>query len=88
MGAPGAVQILFSRRLAGIDDEAERSRVRAELEADYAERFCTPDVAAERGYVDDVIDPRDTRRVLTHALACLGRKLELPTRAKHTNAPL
>lgn len=88
MGAPGAVQILFSRQLDAIEDETERSRVRADMEADYAERFCTPEAAAERGYVDDVIDPRDTRRVLVSALACLRMKREMTTRAKHTNAPL
>src|SRR5207247_8951782 len=56
MGAKGAVQILFGRRLAALDGEA-RERERALLEADYTARYCAPYVAAERGYIDDVIDP-------------------------------
>lgn len=88
MGAPGAVQILFSRRLAAIEDPDDRRRVRAELELDYAERWCTATVAAERGYVDDVIDPRDTRRMLVAALHALCTKREHPSPAKHRNSPL
>lgn len=88
MGAPGAVQILSSRRLAAIEDPDERERMRADLELDYAERWCTATVASERGYVDDVIDPRDTRRVLVAALHALRTKREHPSRAKHRNSPL
>jgi len=95
MGAAGAVQILHGKRLATVDDGAERSRAQAELESDYAGRFCTPTVAAERGYVDDVIDPLDTRRVLAAGLASLGtkradggarRRGRKP--ARHSNTPL
>lgn len=91
MGAAGAVRILHGRRLAAVEDEGERSRLGAELEADYAAELCTPAVAAERGYVDDVIDPLDTRRVLVDALAALRHKRADPPRvrrAKHTNTPL
>ena len=68
MGAPGAVQILHRRELAAIDDDAERLAEQLALEAEYAERFANPYVAAERGYVDDVIAAADTRRVLAAAL--------------------
>jgi propionyl-CoA carboxylase beta chain len=93
MGAPGAVQILHRKRLADVEDEAERARLQAELETDYLERFCTPAVAAERGYVDDVIDPLDTRRVLAAGLAALRAKRGTPRRrgfvpARHSNTPL
>ncbi|MFP5316884.1 MAG: acyl-CoA carboxylase subunit beta [Acidimicrobiia bacterium] len=92
MGAAGAVSILHGKRLAGIEDPAERARVQAELEADYSERLCTPAVAAERGYVDDVIDPLDTRRVVAAALASLRTKRAVGRRprvaARHSNTPV
>ena len=89
MGAPGAVAVLQRKKLAAIADPDERARVRAGLEADYAERLCSPAVAAERGYVDDVIDPHDTRRLLTAGLAALRTKRAMPrSRAKHSNTPL
>ena len=65
MGPEGAVNIVFRRELAEADDPEAR---RAELIADYRERFANPYVAAERGYVDDVIEPRRTRPVLIDAL--------------------
>ncbi|MDQ4068572.1 MAG: methylmalonyl-CoA carboxyltransferase [Actinomycetota bacterium] len=89
MGAPGAVTVLQRRKLAAIEDAGERARVQAELEADYNERLCSPVVAAERGYVDDVIDPNDTRRVLVAGLSALRAKRQTPvSRAKHSNTPL
>ncbi|MDQ3898708.1 MAG: methylmalonyl-CoA carboxyltransferase [Actinomycetota bacterium] len=89
MGAPGAVAVLQRKKLAAVADPEERARVQAELEADYTERLCTPVVAAERGYVDDVIDPGDTRRLLVAGLAALRTKRATPrSRAKHSNTPL
>jgi acetyl-CoA carboxylase carboxyltransferase component len=87
MGAAGAVRILHGKRLSALDDDAERAAVQAELEADYAERLCTPAVAAERGYVDDVVDPLDTRRVLVAGLAQLRTKRPA-ARTRHSNTPL
>jgi acetyl-CoA carboxylase carboxyltransferase component len=81
MGAPGAVEVLYGRR--GIDG-AER----AKLEADYAERYCTPDIAARRGYVDDVIDPAATREVVALAFRALRHKREHHPRRRHHNMPL
>ena len=81
MGAPGAVQILHGKRLT---DPAERAR----LEADYAARHCTPRIAAQRGYVDDVIQPVDTRRAVVGALRALATKRETLPRRRHSNTPL
>ena len=90
MGAPGAVAVLHGRKLAEVDDEADRARRQAELEAEYADRHCTPAMAAERGYVDEVIDPHDTRRVLAAGLHALSSKRAGHARstARHTNTPL
>jgi acetyl-CoA carboxylase carboxyltransferase component len=89
MGAPGAVAVLQRRTLAAIDDPEERARAQAELEADYSARLCTPAVAAERGYVDDIIEPDDTRRLLCAGLVALRPKRATPrSQAKHSNTPL
>ena len=61
---------------------------KAELVEEYTERFANPYNAAERGYVDDVIDPRDTRRVLVDALDMLRTKREQLPQRKHGNVPL
>jgi acetyl-CoA carboxylase carboxyltransferase component len=86
MGAKGAVQVLFGKRLAA-NGESERDELRAGLEADYEARFCTPVLAAERGLVDDIIDPLDTRRVLGGALAGLASKRERSVTRKHSISP-
>jgi propionyl-CoA carboxylase beta chain len=88
MGAPGAVQILYRRDLAAIADDAERLAEQLALEAEYAERFANPYVAAERAYVDDVIAAADTRRVLADALLRLGSKRERTVGRRHSNTPL
>ena len=90
MGPSGAVQVLHGKRLAEIEDEGERSRVQAELEADYTARHCTAAVAADRGYVDRVVAPADTRRVLGVALAALATKRRVSPSGprKHSNTPL
>lgn len=61
---------------------------RAAFEADYSERLLNPYVAAERGYIDGVIDPADTRREICHALSVLADKREVLTSRKHDNTPL
>jgi acetyl-CoA carboxylase carboxyltransferase component len=90
MGAAPAVQILHRRRLAAIENPEERRAERAALEEAYATLVVSPYVAAERGYVDDVVDALDTRRALAAALARLATKREsLPVRpARHSNTPL
>jgi propionyl-CoA carboxylase beta chain len=89
MGPDGAVNIIFKRELqkaeeAG-DDVAAR---RAELIEEYKERFANPYIAAERGYVDDVIEPEETRGWLIRALEMSLTKRELRPRRKHGNIPL
>jgi propionyl-CoA carboxylase beta chain len=85
MGAPGAVNLFHRKELESPDVPDTR---RTELISEYEVRFANPYVAAERGYVDDVIDPRETRRVLARSLAMLRTKREqLPSR-KHGNVPL
>jgi propionyl-CoA carboxylase beta chain len=88
MGAPPAVRILHRRRLLSIADDAERAREEAALIAEYEDRFLNPYVAAERGYVDDVIPASDTRRSLAAALARLATKAEHQPRRRHSNTPL
>ena len=61
---------------------------RAEFEQDYAERLLNPYVAAERGFIDAVIDPADTRAEIAHALAVLEDKRERLVGRKHGNTPL
>jgi propionyl-CoA carboxylase beta chain len=85
MGPEGAVNIVFRRELETVDDPEAR---RAELIAEYKERFANPYAAAERGYVDDVIEPRRTRPVLIDALETALTKAEPRPRRKHGNIPL
>ena len=81
MGAKGAVEIIF-RNALGDDEEIERRT------KEYEEKFLNPFVAAERGYIDEVIQPHNTRRRVARALALLrGKKLENPWK-KHDNIPL
>ncbi|CAB4856936.1 MAG: methylmalonyl-CoA carboxyltransferase [Actinobacteria bacterium] len=86
MGAQGAVNIIFRKEIAEAGDKGvERT---AELIDEYTERFANPYNAAERGYVDDVIEPRETRRVLVRALEMLRTKKEQLPQRKHGNVPL
>ena len=88
MGPKGAVEILGRRDLAAVPDGAERDARRAELEAEYEALHLSPTAALDRGFVDDVIDPADTRRAVAGALLALGAKRErLPAR-RHDNIPL
>ncbi len=88
MGGSGAVQILHSRRLAAIEDPDERAEEQDRLLDEYDTRFGNPFSAAERGYVDAVIDPRDTRRVLATALDHFATKREVAVSRRHSNTPL
>jgi acetyl-CoA carboxylase carboxyltransferase component len=85
MGPQGAVEIVHRRELSSAEDPVAR---RAELVEQYTERYSNPYVAAERGFVDDVIDPAETRRVLVRGLAMLASKREDLPRRKHGNIPL
>ena len=85
MGPEGAVNIIFRGELEEADDAEAR---RAGLIEDYRDRFANPYVAAERGYVDDVIEPRRTRPVLADALETALTKRERRPPRKHGNIPL
>jgi propionyl-CoA carboxylase beta chain len=85
MGAEGAVNILYKRE---IERAADPAAMRAEKVAEFREKFANPYVAAEKGYVDEVILPRTTRRKLIQALATLEGKRETLPRKKHGNIPL
>jgi len=83
MGAEGAVNIVYRRELAnGAPD------LRAQKVAEFNERFASPFVAAERGFVDDVIEPRETRARLIRSLRMLENKVDTMPRKKHGNIPL
>jgi len=85
MGPEGAIQILFRKEIASAPDPAAK---RAELIQDYVAKFASPYRAAQLGFVDQVIFPRDTRKVLIRAFEQLERKEEEKPRRKHGNIPL
>ncbi len=85
MGPQGAVNIIFRKE---IETAADADGRRTELIEEYTERFANPYIAAERGYVDDVIDPRETRAVLIRSLSMLRTKREALPQRKHGNVPL
>jgi len=85
MGAEGAVNILFQGEVKAAADPATRRR---ELVADYEERFNNPYVAAARGLIDDVIEPRDSRRILIRALELTLSKRERHVPKKHGISPM
>ncbi len=85
MGPEGAINIIFRDELAKSKDPTAK---RKELVKSYREKFANPYVAAERGYLDDVIDPSDTREVLINYLDSLKTKREARPPRKHGNIPL
>ena len=85
MGADGAVNIVFRKEIDKADDPAGR---RAELISEYRDKFSTPYAAAERGFIDDVIEPAETRPRLIKALRMLSTKRESIPARKHGNIPL
>ena len=85
MGAEGAVNILYKREIAAADDP-ESARV--DRIAEYREKFATPYVSAQRGFIDEVIMPRDTRARLIAALGALETKRDRNPPKKHGNIPL
>ncbi|MGZ6366535.1 MAG: carboxyl transferase domain-containing protein, partial [Ktedonobacteraceae bacterium] len=85
MGAEGAVNILFKDEI----DKAKDSELRRkELIAEYTEKFANPYIAASRGYIDEVIEPRYTRSKLITALEMLKNKRDTNPPKKHGNIPL
>jgi len=85
MGPEGAVEIIYRRDLKEADDPAAR---KSELAAEYRERLANPYVAAENGYIDDVIEPRETRARLINGLEVFQNKRDSNPPKKHGNIPL
>ena len=85
MGPEGAVNVVFRKQIEKAEDPGA---ARARLIADYQQKFATPYVAAERGFIDDVIEPADTRPRLIRALRMLSTKREAIPARKHGNIPL
>ncbi|WP_068473915.1 acyl-CoA carboxylase subunit beta [Saccharicrinis aurantiacus] len=88
MGAKGAIEVLEGRAMSKIEDPAERAKYAAEKEAEYTEKFSNPYNAAAHGYIDDVIEPRNTRfRVIRGFQSLQTKKASMPPK-KHGNIPL
>ncbi len=85
MGPEGATDIVYRREIQAAADPAAR---RTELIEDYKDRFANPWLAAERGYIDEVIEPAETRQKLVQGLRMLGSKHETKHERKHGNVPL
>ncbi|MBA3645571.1 MAG: acyl-CoA carboxylase subunit beta [Gemmatimonadaceae bacterium] len=85
MGPKGAVEILFKKEIAESEDPQKATDAKIE---EYREKFAHPYIAAARGYLDDIIDPRDTRPMLIDALETLQNKRDRNPAKKHGNIPL
>jgi propionyl-CoA carboxylase beta chain len=85
MGAEGSVNIVYRREIAGAPDP---EAMRKEKIEEFRERFASPFVAAERGFIDDVIEPHETRPKVIRALRMLRNKVDTMPRKKHSNIPL
>lgn len=85
MGPKGAVEIIFKKEIDKADDPEKKLQ---EMVEDYREKFANPFIAAERGYVDDVIKPRETRAKLINSFQLLKNKVDSNPKKKHCNIPL
>jgi propionyl-CoA carboxylase beta chain len=85
MGPEGAVNIVYRRELSAA---ADRDAMRAQKTEEFRERFANPFIAAERGFIDDVIEPRETRPRVIRAFRMLENKVDTTPRKKHGNIPL
>jgi len=88
MGASGAVEIVYGREIKAITDPEERAKFIAEKEQEYNDQFANPYYAAKFGYIDDVIEPRNTRFRVIRALQALANKKQSLPMKKHNNIPL
>ena len=88
MGPSGAVEVLQAKAIAAIEDKEERAKFIAEKEAEYRDKFANPYQAASMGYIDDVIEPRNTRFRVIRAFESLKNKRLTNPLKKHSNIPL
>ena len=88
MGAEGAVEILEGKKIRSIEDEEEKAKFIAEKEKEYKDKFANPYIAAQHGFIDDVIEPRNTRFRIIRAFKTLENKKLINPPKKHSNIPL
>jgi propionyl-CoA carboxylase beta chain len=85
MGPHGAINIIFRKEIAGAKDPKQKH---SELVSEYRQKFASPYIAAQKGYIDEVIEPAETRPKLVSALESLATKREVRPSRKHSNLPL
>lgn len=85
MGPKGAVEVIFRREIAGSDDPEKTTEKRTK---EFRDKFANPYIAAQRGFIDDIIEPHQTRLRLIRALRMLENKVDSNPRKKHGNIPL
>ncbi len=88
MGASGAIEVLEGKAMSAIENSEEREKFKKEKEAEYKEKFANPYQAASFGYIDDVIEPRNTRFRIIRGLQTLQTKKLTNPPKKHSNIPL
>ena len=88
MGPEGAVEVMEGKKISQIEDPEERAKYVKQKEDDYREKFANPYDAASYGYIDDVIEPRNTRFRIIRALKTLASKKDTNPPKKHSNLPL
>jgi len=88
MGPKGAIEVLRNKKIAAIEDVTERTAYVTQAEEEYKEKFANPYAAAQYGYIDDVIEPRNTRFRIIRALQALATKKDVMPAKKHSNIPL
>jgi acetyl-CoA carboxylase carboxyltransferase component len=88
MGAAGAIEVLEGRAISKIEDPEEKAKFITEKELEYKEKFANPYQAASYGYIDDVIEPRNTRFRVIRAFEALQTKKVVNPPRKHSNIPL
>ena len=88
MGPKGAIEVLFNKKLAEFTDDAEREEFKRQSMEDYKTKFANPYDAAKYGFIDDVIEPRNTRFRVIRALQALATKKDVNPPKKHSNIPL
>jgi len=88
MGAGGATEVLYGRQIKAIENPEEQAKFIAEKQQEYTEKFANPYVAAKFGFIDDVIEPRNTRFRVIRALQSLSTKKDTNPPKKHSNIPL
>ena len=88
MGPKGAIEVLHSKELKSFENDEEKNKFLKEKEEEYKKKFANPYVAAKYGYIDDVIEPRNTRFRIIRALQMLATKKDTNPPKKHSNIPL